>query len=165
MVNMNGAALQSMTHNGVEVQTWTHNGVEVYSAFTPFYVVENGFLVDGNYTSASRINIGLHSGYNLDYGYYGVDATSNANAGAIVSFDTRGAKTIRIKGENYFSSQIYTLTIKVTSENGVIYTQDNNANFEIEVDVSNHKTITVEYRGVGSNGQLGCRITEIYCGK
>ena len=55
MVNMNGVALQSMTHNGVEVQTWTHNGVEVYSAFKPFYVVNAGLLVEGNYSSANRI--------------------------------------------------------------------------------------------------------------
>lgn len=43
----NGIELQGMTHNGVEVQSWIHNGVEIYSAFKPFYWVENNVVTDG----------------------------------------------------------------------------------------------------------------------
>lgn len=163
MLNMNGVELQSVTYNGVEVQTWTHDGVEVYSAFTPFYVIENGLLVDGNYTSANRINVGTHSGYNLDYGYYGITTTDSSRTGATVTFDARGAKTLEIVAEEFATTTQRTVTFEVRSEDTVLYTSSQTGMISASVDISGKDTITVNYYSTGRSGQQGCKITKIYC--
>lgn len=165
MVNMNGVDLQSVTYNGVEVETWTHDGVEVYSAFTPFYVIENGLLIDGNYTNANRINVGTYGGYNLDYGYYGSTATDDTQTGATVTFDARGAKTLEIIAEEVATTSQRTVTFEVRSENAVLYTSSQTGMISTSVDISGNDTITVNYYSTGRSGQQGCRITKIYCTK
>lgn len=84
MVNMNGAALQSMTHNGVEVQTWTHNGVEVYSASEPWIAYEKvGDQMIANspadipsYTGTTFIAMPLDPIWQVEGQYYSAVMTS-----------------------------------------------------------------------------------------
>lgn len=169
MINMNGVELQSMTYNGVEVQTWTHDGVEVYSAFTPFYVVNEGVLVEGNYTSANRIVENLHTVTDLNYGASGHSAVAEAEhkAGASVTFNTNGATTLTIIGEGIATAGDAT-KIVITSGTTTILSEIKVDNLNKTVDVSNYDTVTVQYFAYENNSDkssLRAKITSIYCYK
>ena len=164
----NGIELQAMTFNGQEVNTWFHNDVEVYSAFTPFYVIENGLLVDGNYTSANRIVENLYSVTDLNYGAYGHSgAETEHKAGASVTFNTNGATTLTIIGDGSTSEGDAT-KIVITSGTTTILSEIKVDSLNKTVDVSNYDTVTVQYFAYENNSSkswLKAKITEIYCSK
>lgn len=138
---------------------------EVWTNFVPFYVVNNGVLVDGNYSSASRYGSGTHSGYNLDYGFYGITATDDAKTGATITFNTKGAKTLRISADEYFSTSQRVVTLRVTGNNDVLYTSNQEGAINVTVDVSGNDLINVDYYAIGGHGHQGNRIITLYCGK
>ena len=155
----NGIELQTMTFNGQEVDTWIHNGVEVYSGFTPFYVIENGFLVDGNYTSANRIVSGGYDHQDKNYGSYGI----NAITGATVSFKSDGAKTLTIKADSGgYTANTPKLTV-VADGNSLLAISS--TNYNNTVNIEGYENVTVTYQTTTSNGFSSAKITEIYCEK
>lgn len=166
----NGIELQSMTYNGKEVEMWVHNGIEVYSAFTPFYVINNGSLVDGTYTAARRITEGVYNIVNKNYGAQGYPGKDNPQVGCAITFDTNGAKKIKLKGEATIlvTSKVH-IKLQIYTGNTLLYDEyQGNKTLDMEFDVSEYDTISVKYINFGSGSvayTLGAWITEIYCGK
>ena len=164
--------LVSILFNNEEITEVYYNDELVWKANEPFYVIENGFLVEGNYVSASRIGTHLHSCVNKDYGYLGHSADDSLphNAGATVTFKTNGAKTLRVKGEasewsyngvklNYSQINIIVNGVTVISENHVPV-------LDKEYDISEYEEVTAKYiciEDYSDKTNVGAWITEIYC--
>lgn len=130
---------------------WKHNA---------FYALQNGALVSGNYTSAQRLVNG-HSGYNLDYGYYGRTGSDYTPTGAQVVLNTYGLN-IRVIADTYEGGA--TGTLKITANNGTVLLNQTNITGSVDKTVSTagYSSVTVWF-GAHHDGWSGGKITMIYC--
>lgn len=105
------ANLQQASCNDVEVQTWTHNGVEVYSAFQPFYWINEGVVEAGYPSSYTNIQQSGTAAYLTKtgitefggYGYenwYIIGTTEAVSIGKAKYIDVVG--TLFVGSENWF---------------------------------------------------------------
>lgn len=143
---------------------------ENWTNFTPFYVIENGLLVDGNYSSASRIGESVHTTTNSDYGLFGHTSSGGTpKVGATVKFKTNGAKTLSIcaKENEGAGANPYVPILKVVAD-GTEILNVANSNYSDTIDVKGYSEIAIEYSLTtpsSANAWIGAYITEIYCGK
>lgn len=153
----NAGATYSSVSDTTMYAEWVHNA---------FYVISNGQLQSGNYSSANRINTNMHSTENTNYGTTGHTAGINGDGGATVTFNTYGKKT-RIVGVGNGSG--YT-NLTVQSGSIVLYNQskyaDTSPNWDVTVDTRSYSSVTVTFHSPFSytdNAWVGATITSIYC--
>lgn len=141
-------------------------GTELWASFKPFYVVENGGLVSGNYTSASRIKSGSVFGEeNRGYGLYVYANENNATSGYDITFKTNKAEKLTFNARASWGNHRF----NIYGDGKVIYTIPSHEDRTVSgtIDISKYSEIRIYgyaqsfYAGM----QLEAFITEIYCHK
>ena len=188
MVDMNGAAIQSMTYNGVEVQTWTHDGVEVYSASKPWIAYEK---VDNQMVANSPAAIPSYAGtfsaqpgnllWQVNAQYYGAAITSRnvdnteflptnkcKYMDVVVRSDINSTSKCTITGKkNGVETVIRTITVPKFADNvsnvveGVTYNQY--THLISGVDVANYDSVKIKCEStVYDMAYIGLGYTKFY---
>lgn len=134
--------------NGVLVDRVIANGVTVWEKqkIEPFYVIQNGALVSGNYLNAEMNKQGF--GFSdCPYGFRGHTGGGKSNAYIYVVFNTRECTNLKISGIASCWSNGKGITLSVTGYNSVLIAENGTGEgtfYEKKFTVAKNSDITIK---------------------